>query len=123
MLPIKFIQVVLFTLSLPYQRSKFFYDSRVVFESLFIRSFQDGIVEPRDAYAAYNIQTIFSQFEHISSQVYYIFMYMYVCIYKYYTSLYAVFYCDRKSSAIAALYYMILKFEWSNPIFVYGLYN
>lgn len=63
------LQVILFTTTLSHQRSDFFYNSRVIFESLFIQRFQNGVTMPRDTYTAYNIQDMYSEFEYISRQV------------------------------------------------------
>ena len=63
------LQVILFTFSISHQRSEFFYNSRIIFESLFIKHFQEGITEPRDYYSSFSIQDMLKQVEYISKQV------------------------------------------------------
>lgn len=59
------MQVSIFTQTIPHQRAEFFFNSREVFENLFLGS----SATPRDIYTAFTIQDLFERFDHICHNV------------------------------------------------------
>ena len=60
-------QVVLYTTTFPRKRAEFFYESREVFENLFLKDFDQ--TNPRDFYSAFNAEDIRSQFNYTVNRV------------------------------------------------------
>lgn len=66
------VQLALFTGTIPYQRAEFFYDSREVFENLFLINFEpqeeDGPARP--TYCAYTSTDILNELEYLATRYY-----------------------------------------------------
>ena len=60
-------QVVLYTTTFPRRRAEFFYESRELFENLFLKDFDH--TNPRDFYSAFNAEDILSQFNYVVYRV------------------------------------------------------
>ena len=57
----------LFTLTISHQRAKFFFESRGVFENLFLKNFDPE--HPRTSYTAYTIPDVLDEIDYIATRV------------------------------------------------------
>jgi len=58
--------VVLFTLTISHQRARFFFESRGVFENLFLKNFDPE--QPRTTYTAYTIPDVLDEIDYIATR-------------------------------------------------------
>ena len=65
---VSFLQTILFLVTVPNGREKFFIKSRVVFEELFIKSF-DPSDTTKVTYTAFSPQQLFSEISYVSERV------------------------------------------------------
>ena len=57
----------MFTLTIGHKRAQFFYESREVFENLFVEGFNSE--KPRSTYTAYTIQDVLGEIDYIATRV------------------------------------------------------
>lgn len=62
-------QIVLFTQTIPHKRAEFFFDSRIVFESMFTVDFDPEAVLQQ--HILYSIEQVSRELEHIATNVRY----------------------------------------------------
>lgn len=58
---------MLYTTTFPRKRAEFFYESREIFENLFLKDFDQ--TNPRDFYSGFNAEDILSQFNYTVKRV------------------------------------------------------